>query len=205
MNIVVRINFSSKLKNPASEIGYYSYTNRCVQLNKRDYRMSKIECKCGKIIPDTTDFISYKGHLIADQDYFDFFDEIEKKEWNDSTSRASKYFNEVFQCTNCHNIIILRDNKRFDFKSIDTEGDSNILNSYLNEKWLGLISANFRNGQGEIYWHTNLESGFRQELSLVELKNIYYRKFEELMSLNILRHSFLKIDGKIEHDFDLKK
>jgi hypothetical protein len=28
MNIVVRINFSGKLKNYSSEIGYYSYTNR---------------------------------------------------------------------------------------------------------------------------------------------------------------------------------
>ncbi len=27
-NIVARINFSSKLKNSTSEIGYYSYTNR---------------------------------------------------------------------------------------------------------------------------------------------------------------------------------
>jgi hypothetical protein len=31
-NIVVLINFSSKLKNPTSKIGYYSYTNRCVHL-----------------------------------------------------------------------------------------------------------------------------------------------------------------------------
>ena len=29
IKIVVRNNISSKLKNSASEIGYYSYTNRC--------------------------------------------------------------------------------------------------------------------------------------------------------------------------------
>ena len=166
--------------------------------------MSKIDCKCGHMISDSTDFISYKGHLIADQDYYDFFDEIENKEWNDATSAGSKYFNEVFQCTNCQNIIILRDNKRFDFKSIGSEDDSKILNSYLNEKWLGMISANFRNGKGEINWHTNMESGFRQELSLLELKNTYFRKFKELVNLKILRHSFLRIDGEIEHDFDFK-
>jgi len=33
MNIVVRINFGSKLKNSSSAIGYYSYTHhRCVPL-----------------------------------------------------------------------------------------------------------------------------------------------------------------------------
>jgi hypothetical protein len=31
MNIVARKNVSDKLKNSASEIGYYSYTNRCAQ------------------------------------------------------------------------------------------------------------------------------------------------------------------------------
>ena len=35
MNIVFRINFSSKLKNSTSEIGYYSYTNRCLQCDTR--------------------------------------------------------------------------------------------------------------------------------------------------------------------------
>jgi len=34
MNIVARKNISSKLKNSASEIGYYSYTNRCVPFEK---------------------------------------------------------------------------------------------------------------------------------------------------------------------------
>lgn len=34
MNIVVRKNISSKLKNFTSEIGYYSYTNRVCYLKK---------------------------------------------------------------------------------------------------------------------------------------------------------------------------
>ena len=36
MNIVVRNNISSKLKNPTSEIGYYSYTNRYLQGGERE-------------------------------------------------------------------------------------------------------------------------------------------------------------------------
>jgi len=35
MNIVARKNISSKLKNTISEIGYYSYTNRCSTLEKK--------------------------------------------------------------------------------------------------------------------------------------------------------------------------
>ena len=35
MKIVVRKNISSKLKNSASKIGYYSYTNRCASYQNR--------------------------------------------------------------------------------------------------------------------------------------------------------------------------
>ena len=35
MNIVTRNNIGSKLKNPASEIGYYSYTNRYHQAKNK--------------------------------------------------------------------------------------------------------------------------------------------------------------------------
>jgi len=34
MNIIVRNNIGSKLKNSTSEAGYYSYTNRCTQAKK---------------------------------------------------------------------------------------------------------------------------------------------------------------------------
>ena len=165
--------------------------------------MAKILCNCGKLIIDQTDFIRNKAHLVADQDYFDLFDEIENREWNDLTERASKYFSsEIFQCNNCNNIIIIKDNKRFDFCPLEKNNSSQILTSYLGQKWLGTISANFRNGQGEIFWNTNFESGFRQNLTLNELNQLYDQKFNELKELKILRHSFLSIDGKIEHQFN---
>jgi hypothetical protein len=164
--------------------------------------MAKILCTCGQPIIDQSDFIRNKAHIIADQDYFDLFDEIQNKEGSDLAKRATKYFSEIFQCNNCNNIIILKDNKRFDFCPLDKDKSSKILSSYLGQKWMGTISANFRNGQGEIFWSTNLESGFRQNLTLGELKQLYDQKYKELKDLKILRHSFLNIDGNIEHKFD---
>lgn len=165
--------------------------------------MAKILCNCGELIKDQTDFIRNKAHIVADQDYFDLFDEIENREWNDLAKRASKYFSsEIFQCNCCSNIIIFKDNKRFDFCPLDKDNSSQILTSYLGQKWLGTMSANFRNGQGEIFWNTNLVSGLSQNLTLNELKQLYDQKFKELTELKILRHSFLSIDGKIERQFN---
>lgn len=166
--------------------------------------MAKILCTCGQIIFDQTDFIRNKAHIIADQDYVDFFEKVERKDFMEMTSEAIKYFSEIFQCDHCNRLIIFRDNKQKGtfFTPEDKENSNQILRSYLGDKWLGTMSANFNNGQGEIFWNTNLETGFRQNLSLIELKETYKKKFEELSKLNILRHSFLRIEHVIEHEFN---
>ena len=165
--------------------------------------MGKILCTCGQIIVDQSDFIKNKAHIIADQDYVDFFEEVENKDFMETTSKARKYFNEIFQCNNCNSLIIFKrdKNKGIFFSPEKKEDSGRILRSYLGNNWLGTMSANFTNGQGEIFWTTNFESGFRQNLSLLELKEFYKNKFEELSKLKILRHSFLKIEHKIEHKF----
>jgi hypothetical protein len=166
--------------------------------------MGKILCNCGQIIFDQSDIIRNKAHIIADQDYMDFFEEVENKDFMEMTSKAIKYFTEIFQCDNCNRLMVFRrdENKVTFFIPEDKENSKDILSSYLGEKWLGTMSGNFTNGQGEIFWKTNLESGFRQNLSLPELKEIYGEKFKELSKLKILRHSFLRIDNRIEHKFE---
>ncbi len=166
--------------------------------------MGKLLCTCGQIIFDQTDFLKNKAHVIADQDYMDFFEEVENKKFMGMSGKATKYFTQLFQCANCHSLLIIRPDadKAIFFLPRDKENSKDLLRSYLGSKWLGTMSANFINGQGEIFWETNLESGFRQNLSLLELKETYEKKFEELSKLKILRHSFLRIDNSIEHEFD---
>ena len=36
-----------------------------------------IECACGEIIPDQTDYLAYKAFIIGDKNYFDFLDSID--------------------------------------------------------------------------------------------------------------------------------
>ena len=183
--------------------------NRWLQLaeahieTNNEKKMGKILCTCGQIIVDQSDFIKNKARIIADQDYVDFFEDVENNDFIEMTRKAKKYFNEVFQCDNCNSLIIFKQdkNKKVFFRPENDEDSSQILRSYLGNNWLGTMSANFTNGQGEIFWTTNFESGFRQNLSLIELKEFYKKKFKELSELKILRCSFLKIDNKIEHKF----
>lgn len=77
----------------------------------------KFTCECGHIIYDQTDYLSYKAHLISDQDWFDFLEEIDEAiEKSGPTpkdkeiacmkirSLSSKLYKRVYQCKNCGNI-----------------------------------------------------------------------------------------------------
>jgi hypothetical protein len=78
--------------------------------------MSKISCKCGNILPDNTDYISYKAQFIADQDKEDLYNTFDK-DYQLIANTFSKYSGEIFQCDICGNLILLKNNERYDFKS----------------------------------------------------------------------------------------
>jgi hypothetical protein len=164
--------------------------------------MSKLVCTCGHTLIDQSDFISYKAHVLADQDYEDFYDDIEKKIDEDLPARTIKYFMEIFQCINCSNLIIFKNMNRYDFVPADKDHSRNLLCSSMGAAWKGTMSANYKDGIGEIYWYTNYETGFRQNIELEELISLYQAKFTELSNLNILRTSFLRVNGVIQHQFE---
>jgi hypothetical protein len=164
--------------------------------------MAKFECNCGNLLIDQSDFLRDKAWLIADQDYFDLLDAAENQPWQALAATVGQHTRrELWQCSNCHSLILFSGSRRFDFQPVDAASTGGLLASYLGEKWPGTLSASFRNGTGEIFCNTNLESGFRQNLSLSELRELYHRKQAELQQLGILRHSFLSIDGAVEHQF----
>lgn len=76
--------------------------------------MSKIICKCGNVLPDTTDRISYKGYLVPDNEYFDILDLIDKMIESKKTDRKELVMTyrknirlkNIYQCYNCGRIMI---------------------------------------------------------------------------------------------------
>jgi hypothetical protein len=77
----------------------------------------KFMSECGHIIYDITDNLSYKAHLISDQDWFNFLDEIDEAiEKSGPTQKdkesacmkirslSSELHKSVYQCKNCGNM-----------------------------------------------------------------------------------------------------
>jgi hypothetical protein len=164
--------------------------------------MAKISCTCGQIIFDQSDHLSWKAHLLADQDYGNFLDAVEAARWEDSARGAHAYFRDVFQCTACNDLVLFVGERRFDFAPLEREASARVLVSHRGDEWRGLLRARSRDGKGEIWWDTNKDRGFRRDLSRAELDELYYRKFEELAALDVLRDSFLTIDGETVHSYE---
>jgi len=50
----------------------------------------KLQCRCGAVIRDQTDFISYKAYLVADEDWFDVLDDVDARRGDDLLRAASR-------------------------------------------------------------------------------------------------------------------
>ncbi|AWH89310.1 hypothetical protein [Limnobaculum parvum] len=165
--------------------------------------MAKFDCLCGYTISDSADYMSNMAHYIADQDYWDLLDTLEPAQaWEKNAHCLSEYCREIYQCPQCNNLIFFAKGKRSDFSPL-SHNTGSLLSSRLGTQWKGMLRGHYRNNSGEVFWQTNLESGFKQDLTQAELEALYYRKFEQLNSQHILRDAFLDINGETVHQFSI--
>ena len=165
--------------------------------------MSKILCRCGGLIVDQSDMNRSKARFIPDQDYDDFMEVLDQPDSIEKRKVIHHAFHELFQCPECSSLIVFRQDSSDGvfFEPQDKEAAKEILWSGYGKEWKGFMNANYYHEEGEISWTTNIESGYRRNLTLDELREFYAQKFEELSALNVLKSSFLRIEGTIEHRF----
>ncbi len=84
-----------------------------------------IRCKCGNIIHDNTDNISYKGRIISDKGYFkllDLTDEVIESPVKNREALAMTFrvnigsyirIKSIFQCVCCGRILIEDENNQY--------------------------------------------------------------------------------------------
>ncbi len=173
-------------------------------------------CECGYRVTDITDYISYKARIIADQDWFDFYDRIEAAIKSDETDKE-KIINEfwrdtldisnaMYQCPKCGCIFISGERTILHaFKPV-REVPVKLLRSAKGEKWQGTLYAEWEDDKpqwskhhGYIWPDVNLDfdiPGFDDYNSFVEK---YYEIFEELKNRGVIRYARLKRNKQILH------
>lgn len=162
----------------------------------------KIICPCGNPISDSTDFISYKAHLIADQDTED----MESSFGANGISFLNilfKYSRAIYQCSQCHRLLLLHKDGLCTFSPDEPKLSQNLLRSVEGERWKRHLRGHWRGGKGEVWWGFGVnDEGYETEFDTWEkVESRYFEVFNRLKSQNILRESFLKKDGETLHQW----
>ena len=108
--------------------------------------MSWIQCKCGEILHDITDNISYKGRILSDKQFFpllDLADELIEDNSADREAVAMRFrqniggyirFRDIYQCYNCGRILIEGENGEFLFFMPDGHDNTRLLDVKTGDK-----------------------------------------------------------------------
>lgn len=79
----------------------------------------KIKCDCENIIVDQTDYLNYKGYIISDTQWLDFWDSIDNAIDQGSSTvdklelniKLQDLFRAVWECTKCGNLYFESNNR----------------------------------------------------------------------------------------------
>ena len=132
------------------------------------------------------------AEVISSQDSWEFWDML-----RDKTPFKQDVIKDLFQCKSCNNLILFTQKGRFDFTPTDKDGDySNLLISYHGDRWKAVLRGEVTGGVGDLYWHSNVDSGRIRKMEKAELKTKYFELKEKFTKLDILYYCHLIIDEK---------
>lgn len=188
----------------------------------------KIYCDCGQMLSDSTDYLSYKAHLIPDQDIFDLYEGIDANlaELVEDVQRISapdrveiaikrtsrlicllisKYSRRfLYQCTNC-GMLFLDNSSLHAFAPCQSDVPRNLLRSVEGDKWKGPLRGDWddgRSGEGKgwlWWWKSEGEEGVQQFHDWESLQLQYHEVLGRLQSKNILRDAALRRNSEVVH------
>lgn len=182
-------------------------------------------CSCGYRISDTTDFLPYKGYLLADQDEPDYNDAIEEEIMNENITKQECVDNivishglnywgrAIYQCPDCGRLFIEDACGKSFFTFVpEKEESKQVLLSKDGENWKGFLYADWYDEKPE--WldypgHIEIRVNKPYEsLSFTdknEFEKSYYQLFEKLKEEGILRSAIMKRNKEWIHHWFIDK
>lgn len=177
-------------------------------------------CGCGNRISDTTDMLSYKGYILADQDLDDLYCKIEDAIMSPEPDRkkvVAQFFSDIididktmYQCPKCGRIFIDGEARLLNaFRPEEGCTERRLLQSTKGELWQGFLYAEWDDEKPEWSEHHGYVSpivniqynipGFDDYDAFVAK---YYEVFEELKEKGIIRSAHLKRNRQVLHSWN---
>lgn len=158
----------------------------------------KIRCNCGAVIVDQTDFIPYKAHLIADQDWHDFADSAEKTGQIDAS-----LVRQCYQCTACGRLYVDDADRVLHVFVPEAPGHA-ILGSRKGDAWPAPLIAHWMDqpshGQAKgTVWCASANQIEQHHADWAAFEEAYYLLFTELKAAGLLRYAYLTRNRRDMH------
>lgn len=176
----------------------------------------EIQCKCGNIIHDDTDFMNDKGYFRSDQDEDDYFTKIDNIIYDESIDYTeitahiqadldNRYSRVMYVCKQCGRLFLSNHHGSMNVyvpeESSFEEPVTDILNSVEGEHWKGFLRGEWDNAIEDEYkgylsiYVNGKESDFIKYDNFQDLKKDYYKYFEYLRQEEKLRDARLSLDS----------
>ncbi len=176
----------------------------------------EIQCKCGNIIHDDTDFMNDKGYFRSDQDEDDYFTKIDNIIYDESIDYTeitahiqadldNHYSRVMYVCKQCGRLFLSNHHGSMNVyvpeESSFEEPVTDILNSVEGEQWKGFLRGEWDNAVEDEYkgylsiYVNGKESDFIKYDNFQDLKKDYYKYFEYLRQEDKLRDARLSLDS----------
>ena len=160
----------------------------------------KIKCKCGAVIYDQTDYLSYKARFVADRDWEDFVAVSASTQGIDSS-----YVRNCYQCLQCGRLYI--DDPERHLRSFAPEDDSkSVLDSSKGESWRAPLIAVWEDKpfadqpRGSIFCEA--QGGVAEHYDdWNQMESDYYVLFKKLRALDLVRSAFLRKNRTFLHSW----
>ncbi len=176
-------------------------------------------CKCGYRLHDSSDNIRYKGRIIADQDWNEFWNLIEKLKKSQVTldeiyDKIYDLFDlTIYQCPSCGRVYFQNTEiapRLIGFTpclEAEPEPDVNkkLLISAHKEKWKGSLYADWYDekpewldSHGIILPNLNIQLDNLSFDDYTAFEKRFYELLEHLKGLNLITHAILNVNNKRE-------
>ncbi|MBP1967558.1 hypothetical protein [Paenibacillus aceris] len=179
----------------------------------------KINCRCGSLIIDQTDYHSNKGYIISDQDYFDLLEIIDNAIEKSGPTPKDKeravmgirsliggFQKNVYQCFSCGRIYIsTKGNELKEFTAVEHSQGSSILSSTKGESWKRPIIGDWDDSRkGEILgylWCYGYSKEYSNSENFQTLQEDYFKLLGDLSAKGTVRSALLKHNKQVIHSW----
>lgn len=164
----------------------------------------RFRCSCGNLVTDTTDYIPYKGYVVSDTDFEDFFEAMERQARGQDLGILQDpffYMQSFYQCEECGRLWFddpKRSGHLVSFRPDDNDPPK-VTRASEGADWKGFLRGFYLSKfskEGHIVYHDYEGEHYEYFDNPEKLKDCFRERFESLKEQGRIESAWLNYEGE---------